>query len=126
MLSMPFGARLKQARHLHQLVLGKRSTYKLQAYGRPLVAKAAGHAKGGESAEIADAADGVRKAKSIVKVGVQRCGSDRKRCSNQNVCLDEDSIHPLFKQAADTLRQDEIRGTDLFIHVAADLSQRII
>src|SRR6185312_5167057 len=126
MLSMPFGARLKQTRHLYQLVLGKGSTYKQQAHGRSLVAKAAGHAEGGESAEIADAADGVRKAEGVVKVGLQRCGSDRKRCSNQNVCLRENLIHPLFQQAADTLRQDEIRGADLFIHVAADLAQRII
>ena len=69
MLSVPLGAGLEQARYLHQLAVGKRRTDKLQAHWRPLPAKSAGHAEGGKSAEIADAADGIREAERIIKVG---------------------------------------------------------
>ncbi len=123
---MPVRLALINARRLNNFGVIEPTANELDTYGQTVMAKAARYSDGGQSAYIADAADGIGKTELLVKVGVKSWRGHGQRGCSQHVYLGEDFFHLLLQNSADALGQDEIRGADLFIHIAANLAQRII
>ncbi len=122
---MPVRLALINARRLNNFGVIEPTGNELDTYGQAVMAKAARHGDGRQSADIADAADGIGKTELLVKICVKSWRGHGKRRRSQHVYLGEDFFHLLLQNSADALGQDEIRGADLFIHIAANFAQRI-
>src|SRR5579871_5868949 len=125
-LTMPVRLALINARRLNNFGVIEPTGNELNTYGQAVMAKAARHADGGQSADIADATDGIGKTELLIKIGVNARRGHGQRRRSQHVYLGENFFHLLLQNGADALGQDEVRGADFFIHIAANFAQRII
>src|SRR5262249_16983726 len=98
----------------------------LESDRQTVLSEAAGHADRRQTAHVPDPADGIGKRESEVEVRVQFAGCERQRSANQNVYIVKQLVHFFLEDAANPLRKYEIRRAYFFVHVSADLAQRIV
>jgi hypothetical protein len=122
---MPVRLALKNARRLKDFGVIERATDKLDSHRQAVLAKAARYGDGRQSGDIADAANRIGKGQRFVQIGVQFAGGHGQSSSGQNVNMLVNFFHRSLQNGAHTLRHDEVRCADFFIHVAADFAQWI-
>src|SRR5579864_912563 len=74
MLAVPVCLALEDARRLNDFGVIERAANKLDSNGQAVLSKAARHADRRESANIADAADGIGKGQRLIQIGVELAG----------------------------------------------------
>ena len=125
MFVVPIGMELESVRSLNHSKIVSCTPHKLQSNGKICFREPAGHRKGGKAAEIADAAERIRKREVGLQVGLERRSGNGLGGSHQDVIRIKKCFHLFLQNLTDALRSQIVSGRILFVDVARELPQGI-